>query len=121
MENLQKEIKQRFRKILDEMDKSIKDVSSDMNYSESKVKGLRSGNQFITPEIAIEFENFYYINASWLIFGRGEKFIPKFDIGQSNEKTKLTNKEILEKLEFRDALIDEMKKESELIKSSLRI
>lgn len=117
MENLQKEIKQRLRKILDEIDKSIKDVSLDMKYTESKVKGLRSGNQFITPEIAIEFENIYFINASWLIFGRGEKFIPKFDIGEVKEK--ISNEDILKKLEERESFIEELKKETQFLKDSL--
>lgn len=119
MENLQREIKVRLRKILDEMDKSIKDVTTDMNYSESKIKGLRTGNQFITPEIAIEFENRYFINASWLIFGRGEKFIPKFDIKEDKEK--ITNEQILKILQDRESFIEEIKKETELIKSSLGI
>ena len=118
MENLQREIKVRLRKILDEMDKSIKDVATDMNYSESKIKGLRTGNQFITPEIAIEFENKYFINASWLIFGRGERFIPKFDI--SEDKQKISNEEILKKLEERESFIEELKKETLLLKESLR-
>jgi hypothetical protein len=119
MDNLQREIKIRLRKILDELNKDIKTVSKDMKYTESKVKGLRSGNQFITPEIALDFENLYFINASWLIFGRGEKLIPKFNIGQFDEKLKLTNQEILEKLKARDVFLDEIKKENELIKNSL--
>lgn len=119
MENLQKDIKQRLRKVLDEMDKSIKDVSIDMDYSESKVKGLRTGNQQITPEIAIEFENIYFINASWLIFGRGEKFIPKFSIDEPKEK--ISNEQILELLETRESSLEDIKKEIELIKNSLRM
>lgn len=120
MDNLQKEIKQRLRKILDEMDKSIKDVSLDMKYTESKVKGLRSGNQFITPEIAIEFENMYFINASWLIFGRGDKFIPKLNI-QSEPQNRISNEEILKKLEERENLIQEIKDETKLLKDALNL
>lgn len=119
MEDLQKEIKNRFRVAMTSLNLEIKDICEALEFGESKVKNLRTGHQQITPEIALQLENKYFINASWLIFGKGEMILPKFDIEEVKEK--ISNEEILKLLENRESFLEELKKETELIKSSLGI
>lgn len=119
MEDLQKEIKNRFRVVMTHLNLEIKDICDALGFGESKVKNLRTGHQQITPEIALQLENKYFINASWLIFGKGEMMLPKFDIDDS--KVKISNEEILKLLTDRESFLEEIKKETELIKNSLGI
>lgn len=101
----------------------IDDVVKIMGYSASKLKSLRNANQTITPEIAMEFEVKLKINASWLIFGRGEMLITKMNLDSdlvNNEKSlKLSKNEVLKKLEDREKSIDFIKDEIEEMKKTL--
>lgn len=118
MEDLQKEIKNRFRVAMTFLNLEIKDICDTLGFGESKVKNLRTGHQQITPEIALQLEDKYFINASWLIFGKGEMILPSFDIGE--KKQKISNEEILKKLEERESFIEELRKETLLLKESLK-
>lgn len=120
MENLQKEIKKRLRQALDYLGKSIDDVSEDTKFSKSKIKGLRSGNQFITPELSLLFEELYSINASWLLLNRGEMFIPSFDLDNKDTMIEFSANEILQKLEDRENEIDKIRSEIAALKSNLK-
>lgn len=119
MDDLQKEIKNRFRVAMAYLNLEIKDICEALEFGESKVKNLRTGHQQITPEIALQLENKYFINASWLIFGKGEMILPKFDIGEAKEK--ISNEEILKKLQDRENLIQEMTEETKLLKNALNL
>lgn len=91
---------------------TTKEAAAQIKYPEQKIRDLKNGKQKITPEIALELENVFKINAVWLIFGRGDIFIPKFDLEKPNA-TILSNDEILDTLKKRE-------KEQEVILEELK-
>jgi hypothetical protein len=87
-------ITKRLKKVIDKVGVEYKEFSEILEISHQKVKSMASGQQKITPEIALLIESKFGVNPSWLIFGTGKMFEGKLDIGYEY-KYKLTDDEIL--------------------------
>ncbi len=117
---MRKDTAKRFKRFTQDVCSKYSEISDKMpNFSEQQIKDMANGNKKITPEIAVEFEEKYFLNATWLIFGRGDMYIPKFDLGIENNTKDMTNEEILETLEKREQNIESIRKEIQELKNKI--
>lgn len=122
MDTLKNEIKERLKEALRELNLDIKKTAKKLDSTDSRVMNLRGGHQKITPDIALEVEDKLNINATWLIFGRGEMFLPpKMDIKKEEEelnKKTMSNEDFIKYLRKRDKDLEEVKKELEELRAN---
>lgn len=77
----------RFKEAYKQRDfKTYKEFGKFIGVSDRRINAMACGQQKITPEIAFRLEHFCSINPFWLLFGVGDMYEAKFDLGGEKAK-----------------------------------
>ena len=124
-----KKMKQRISTAISELGLSMRQISLDMGKSESFVASVMSGKG--VPSMELVYNILYknpQINPYWLILGNGDIFDTSAGQNQHKDYKKLYEEERaeLQKLRseatnWRDTLLNTMKKNEELVKENARL